>query len=167
MPGMPRALYSSPPQAQISRRGDHARQHPLPPVGMDWRLAHGHYHQQLPPAPPATQSDWLLPEDLGSLKSEYGKHEYNAGAVGSEEPMRGSYVFQQQAPQATSHEVSYVFVLLLFFRPSVIFAKLAFVCAYIHFYSSHVTIVVIRAHTTSLPHCLVLPCEDRFYMRLY
>jgi hypothetical protein len=100
---MPRALYSSPPQAQAPRRVDHTRQ--LPPVGMDWRLAHGHYHQQLPPAQPSTQSDWLLPEELGSLKAEYGKHEYNTGAVGSEEPLRGAYVFQHQTPQAISHEV--------------------------------------------------------------
>ena len=88
---MPRALYSSPPQ---TRRVDHARQLPLPPVSMDWRLAHGHYHQQLPPAPPSTQFDWLLPEEISSLKSEFGKHEYNIGAVGNEESLRGTYVFQ-------------------------------------------------------------------------
>lgn len=104
--GMPRPLYNSPPQAQVSRRVDHTRQLPLPPIGMDWRLAqaHGQYHQQLPPAPPSTQSDWVLSEELGSLKSDYGKHEYITGAVCSEEPLRGSYVFQQQAPQTTSHE---------------------------------------------------------------
>jgi hypothetical protein len=70
---------------------------------MDWRLAH--YQQQHAPAPPSTQSEWLLPEDFGALKSEYGKHEYNTGAVGIEESMHAPYSFQHQAPQATSHEV--------------------------------------------------------------
>ena len=98
--GLSRPLYSSPPQAQISRRLDHNRQLPSVGMSMDWRLAH--HHQQLPPPPPSAQFDWLLPDDLGHLKPEY-----NTGAVGNEEPLRPSYVFQHQAPQSTPHEVCY------------------------------------------------------------
>lgn len=149
--GMPRPLYNSPPQAQVSRRVDHTRQLPLPPIGMDWRLAqaHGQYHQQLPPAPPSTQSDWVLSEELGSLKSDYGKHEYITGAVCSEEPLRGSYVFQQQAPQTTSHEVCSMFL----FHPCVFFFG---ACAYIHFVYHVSGFRAVCAHTSSSTCYLIL-----------
>jgi pumilio RNA-binding family len=80
--------YNTPPV----RRMDSGR--PLPP--MDWRLAP---QQQLQPPSP---SDWLLPDD---------KLEYNSGAVGLDEPLRSSFVYQHPSiPQGPSHEVDFPLV---------------------------------------------------------
>lgn len=81
--------YNTPPV----RRMDSGRS--LPP--MDWRLAP--QQQQQPPL----SSEWLLPDD---------KLEYNSGAVGVDEPLRSSFVFQHPSiPQGPSHEVSPLFTI--------------------------------------------------------
>ena len=86
-----RAIYSSSSPPAPIRRIDSNRS--LPAV--DWRAG-----QSLLQQPTMPSTDWLLPED---------KFKYNFGVVGHQEPLRGSFVYQQphilsQGP-VHSHEV--------------------------------------------------------------